>query len=133
MRRTLMAAMIAATLSACGDSRDAGTIDLTDIDTTEEDPARILLTETQTKRLREPDGVSWITNKLFATANEGDMDGGSRSFSIFDTDGQVIFDSGNALEHQAVRVGHYPDARSGNKGTEQMGISNAICKVPECQ
>ncbi|MEZ5659715.1 MAG: esterase-like activity of phytase family protein [Burkholderiaceae bacterium] len=103
----------------------AGAIDLTDIDTTEEDPARILLTETQTKRLREPDGVSWITNKLFATANEGDMDGGSRSFSIFDTDGQVIFDSGNALDHQAVRVGHYPDARSGNKGTEPENVEFA--------
>ncbi|MEZ5650162.1 MAG: esterase-like activity of phytase family protein [Burkholderiaceae bacterium] len=103
----------------------AGTVNLTDIDKTEEKPARILLTETQNQRLREPDGVSWITNKLFATANEGDLDGGSRSFSIFDTDGNVVFDSGNALEHQAVRVGHYPDARSGNKGTEPENVEFA--------
>ena len=100
----------------------AGTTRLSQIDATEESPARIVLAESQTNVLREPDGVSWIDDRTFATANEGDLDGGSRGFTIFDRAGNVVFDSGNALEHQAMRVGHYPDSRSGNKGTEPENV-----------
>lgn len=100
----------------------AGTVDLTQIDTQEEDPAIISLTDTLLNIPREPDGVSWMGTDYIATANEGDMAGGSRSFSIFDTQGHVLLDSGNSLDHQVVRLGHYPDGRSGNKGSEPENV-----------
>jgi hypothetical protein len=72
---------------------------------------------------REPDAVAWLDDKRFAIANEGDYQGGSRGFSIFDSNGSVLFDSGNATEHLAASVGHYPEKRSGKKGTEPEGIA----------
>lgn len=74
---------------------------------------------------REPDAVAWIGTtgeEYFATANEGDLDGGSRGFSIFDTTGAVVYDSGNDLEWWTVRIGQYPEARSESKGNEPEGI-----------
>ncbi|MGD8619601.1 MAG: alkaline phosphatase, partial [Gammaproteobacteria bacterium] len=59
----------------------AGTVDLVNIDMQEEDPALISLTGSQPERAREPDGVSWITNDLFAIAGEGDLFGGSRGIT----------------------------------------------------
>lgn len=100
----------------------AGSVSLTQVDENEEDPALILQTDSIDSIMREPDGVSWITNELFATANEGDLDGGSRGFSVFNTAGEVVFDSGNALDHWVARIGHYPDARSENKGNEPENI-----------
>ncbi len=103
----------------------AGTVDLEQIDTTEEDPALISLTSSQTDVEREPDGVSWINNRCFATADEGDLNGGSRGFTIFNKKGDVKFTSGNANDHLAVRFGHYPDDRSGNKGNEPENVEYA--------
>ncbi|MEA2080549.1 MAG: esterase-like activity of phytase family protein [Pseudomonadota bacterium] len=100
----------------------AGTVNLTQIDTKEEDPALIRLTDTQTDRAREPDGVTWISTGLLATADEGDLYGGSRGITVFDTAGNVVFSSGNALEHEVVRDGHYPDGRSKNKGNETENV-----------
>ena len=100
----------------------AGDVDLTQIDTQEEDPAVISLTESQDNRLREPDGVTWIDNQYFATADEGDLDGGSRGFTVFNMAGDVVFSSGNSLDHMAVKFGHYPDDRSGNKGNEPENV-----------
>jgi hypothetical protein len=104
----------------------AGTVDLSQIDTTEEDPALIAQTESQEGVLREPDGVSWINNDYFATADEGDLDGGSRGFSVFHRDGEVAWNSAATMDHMAVRFGHYPDARSGNKGNEPENAEVAI-------
>ncbi len=104
------------------DHFSAGSVDLVNIDTTEEGPALISLTESQNDVLREPDGVTWLNRENFATANEGDLDGGSRGFSVFNWTGDVLFDSGNALDHMAVRLGHYPDDRSGNKGNEPENV-----------
>ena len=103
----------------------AGTVDLHQIDTKEEDPALISLTDSLLGIPREPDGVSWISNELFATADEGDLFGGSRGFTVFDTDGNVVFSSGNTLEHEVVRLGHYPDGRSKNKGNEPENVEFA--------
>ena len=100
----------------------AGTVDLVNIDTEEEDPAIIDLTSSQNDVAREPDGVAWINDEYFATADEGDLFGGSRGFTIFDTDGAVIWTSGNTLDHLAVQLGHYPDDRSGNKGNEPENV-----------
>ena len=96
----------------------AGTVDLTQIDATEEDPALIMQTESLSAVPREPDGVAWIDTEYFATADEGDLDGGSRGFTIFNTNGDVVYSSGSDLEHMTARIGHYPDARSENKGNE---------------
>ncbi len=99
------------------DDFSAGDVDLTQVDLTE--GATIVdQSESVDNVLREPDGVAWIDNTYFATADEGDLDGGSRGFTIFDTAGNVVWNSGNTLDHMAARFGHYPDARSGNKGNE---------------
>ena len=104
----------------------AGEVDLDQIDATEEDPAIISLTESQSAVVREPDGVAWINSNYFVTADEGDLDGGSRGFTVFNTDGDVVFTSGNSLDHMAVRFGHYPDGRSGNKGNEPENVEVGI-------
>jgi len=96
----------------------AGTVDLTQIDLTDKRPNVVSLTETQSARLREPDGVTWISKTQFVTANEGDLNGGSRSFTVFNTDGTVAYDSGNSLEHLMAGIGHYNDKRSDAKGNE---------------
>ena len=96
----------------------AGTVDLTQVDLTDKRPNVVSLTETQTARLREPDGVTWISKTQFVTANEGDLNGGSRSFTVFNTDGSVAYDSGSSLEHLMASIGHYNDKRSDAKGNE---------------
>lgn len=108
------------------ESFSAGTVSLTAIDTEEEDPAIISLTGSETDLPREPDGVAWINTEYFATADEGDLNGGTRGFTIFDTVGNVVYTSGNDLDHMAVRFGHYPDARSGNKGNEPENIELGV-------
>jgi len=94
----------------------AGTVDLTDIDTNEND-----LIE-QSSALngvpREPDAVTWISPFTFATADEGDLDGGSRGFTIFAPWGLPLYEAGNTIEHAVARLGHYPESRSENKGNE---------------
>ena len=102
-------------------SFSAGSVDLTDIDIKAEDV--ITLGGNQSSRDREPDGVTWIDNDHFATANEGDWNGGSRGFTIFNKDGTVVYESGNWLDHITVQLGHYPDGRSGIKGNEPESIS----------
>jgi hypothetical protein len=62
--------------------------------------------------------VTWISKTQFVTANEGDLNGGSRGFTTFNLDGSVAFDAGNSLEHLMARVGHYNDKRSDAKGNE---------------
>ena len=100
-------------------SFNAGDVTLEQIDTIEE---MVINQVDSATILREPDGVTWIGTDYFATANEGDMDGGSRGFSVFDAAGNVIFDSGNEMELWVARLGHYPEARSENKGNEPENI-----------
>lgn len=47
---------------------------------------------------------------------------GARSFSIRDTDGNLVFDSGNTLDVQAQLAGLYDDGRSRDKGVEPEGV-----------
>lgn len=72
---------------------------------------------------REPDAVAWLDNDRFITANEGDYEGGSRGFTIWNTKGEVLYDSGNKLEHIAMMSGHYPAKRASKKGTEPEGVT----------
>ena len=101
-------------------SFSAGTVDLTNIDTNEEDVID------QSSSLdgvpREPDGVTWIDASTFATADEGDMDGGSRGFTIFNTGGDVVFSSGSEIDQIVASIGQYPEARSENKGSEPENV-----------
>ena len=96
-----------------------GTVDLVGIDATEDDI--ISLSESLDDVPREPDAVAWVGDRI-ATANEGDLCGGSRGFSIFNRNGQVVFDTGNRFEKLAVQHGHYPEGRSENKGSEPESI-----------
>jgi hypothetical protein len=102
----------------------AGAVTVKGVDATED--GVISLTETITNVPREPDAVAWIPGSYgragIATANEGDLAGGSRGFSIFRRDGTVAFDSGNAIDRLAVQHGHYPEDRSENKGSEPESI-----------
>ncbi|PUA30939.1 MAG: alkaline phosphatase [Cellvibrio sp. 79] len=104
----------------------AGSVDLVNVDLTDDRPAVIKPVEVQNARLREPDGVSWINNEYFATANEGDLNGGTRGFTIFNTQGDVVWDSGSELDDLTIRFGHYQDRRSDAKGNEPENIELGI-------
>ena len=101
---------------------DAGEVTLERIDVEEE--GALTFDATGTFK-REPDAVAWIDADHFATANEGDYEGGSRGFTIFGQDGEVIWDSGTSFEHALVEIGHYPEGRSGNKGVEPESVTFA--------
>ncbi|WP_106744146.1 esterase-like activity of phytase family protein [Yoonia maritima] len=102
----------------------AGTVDLDGIDATDE-RAALLFTESQSDLPREPDAVKWIDDAHFATANEGDMDGGTRGWTLFNADGTIVYDSGTRFEYAIVQAGHYPDKRSDSKGVEPESIETA--------
>jgi len=102
----------------------AGAVDLENIDATDE-RAALIFNESQMGRLREPDAVKWIDDNHFATANEGDYEGGSRGWTIFHKDGTVVYESGVSFEHELVKIGHYPDKRSDSKGVEPESIETA--------
>jgi hypothetical protein len=94
-------------------------VDLDGVDT--EKDGRIDLSGSVTGALREPDGVVWLDDDRFVTANEGDYEGGSRGFTIWNKDGTVLHESGAALEHELVALGHYNDKRN-KKGIEIEGV-----------
>ena len=102
----------------------AGTVDLENIDATDERGA-LIFTESQSDIPREPDALKWIDDTHFATANEGDMDGGTRGWTIFNADGTVVYDAGTSFEYAVVQAGHYPDKRSDSKGVEPESIETA--------
>lgn len=100
----------------------AGTASASNVDTDEDGVIQL------TGRIsvpREPDAVQWIDNETFVTADEGDLDGGSRGFTIFNRTGGVLYASGNVMDHIAARIGHYPEDRSENKGNETEGVEVA--------
>ena len=102
---------------------NAGAVDLENIDTL--DNGALDFTGAQAGVLREPDSVKWIDDDRFAVANEGDYNGGSRSFSIFSKTGDVLYESAADLEMIAAQLGHYPDKRSDAKGVEPEGMDVA--------
>lgn len=74
---------------------------------------------------REPDAIGWVDANHVAIANEGDWKGGTRGWSIFDTDGRLVWDAGNSFEYEAIRHGQFPEDRAGKKGTEPEGLAVA--------
>lgn len=110
-------------------SFSAGVVALPNVDITEDDVIDFAGTIV---RERQPDAVAWLGTTYFATANEGDIpanagtqggdDGGSRGFTIFDTSGNVVFESGEALDYLTVAAGHFPLGRAENKGNEPEAV-----------
>ncbi|SFJ80978.1 esterase-like activity of phytase family protein [Jannaschia pohangensis] len=103
----------------------AGSVDLTGIDALD-DRGALIFDQDQPGRLREPDAVAWIDDAHFATANEGDYEGGSRGWTIWSKDGSIVWDSGTSFEHAIVEIGHYPDRRSDAKGVEPESVAFAV-------
>lgn len=100
----------------------AGSVDLTGIDTKKD--GRLDFTGEAAGVLREPDAVKWVDADHFVTANEGDWNGGSRGFTIFNRDGTVVYESGASLEREIAALGHYPDKRN-KKGAELESVEVA--------
>ncbi|MEM8540726.1 MAG: esterase-like activity of phytase family protein [Pseudomonadota bacterium] len=98
----------------------AGAVDLENVDTAEE--RALTFDGTLDAVAREPDAMKWLDNDRLVMANEGDYEGGSRGFTIFSKAGDVLFESGLAMEYQIAMAGHYPEKRSGNKGAEPEGL-----------
>ncbi|MGU3500838.1 esterase-like activity of phytase family protein [Mycobacterium sp. C31M] len=73
---------------------------------------------------REPDAIGWIGDGHVATANEGDWKGGTRGWTVFDaSNGEVVWDAGNAFEQLAVRTGLHIESRAESKGPEPEGLA----------
>lgn len=98
----------------------AGEVEVSGIDTKRD--GRLAFTDTKGAVPREPDAVAWIDADHFATANEGDWNGGTRTWSIFHKDGTVVWDSGATLEREIAAIGHYPEHRSHTKGVELESV-----------
>lgn len=69
-----------------------------------------------------------VTTTLGNPDNDGDYDAlysfGARSFSVWNGfNGQLVFDSRNELEKQALAAGRYDDGRSDDKGVEPESIT----------
>ncbi|QYZ68620.1 esterase-like activity of phytase family protein [Neotabrizicola shimadae] len=101
---------------------DAGKVALEGIDTKRDGRLHF---DGSKEALREPDAVKWIDNDHFIAANEGDYEGGSRSWTVWNKDGTVVWESGASLEQAIARIGHYPDARN-SKGVELESVDFAV-------
>lgn len=100
----------------------AGSVDLEGVDTKKD--GALSFTGAMKGVAREPDAVKWLDNDRLVVANEGDYKGGSRSFTIFDKTGKVLYESGPSLEMKIAAAGHYPDKRN-KKGVELEGLEVA--------
>ncbi|MBD2056174.1 esterase-like activity of phytase family protein [Oculatella sp. FACHB-28] len=80
---------------------------------------------------REPDAIAFTPDgQYLLTVNEGDTElesfgdniwSGGRGWTIFDLEGNVVYDSGSSVEELAVTRGQYPDDRSEDRGLEMEG------------
>lgn len=100
----------------------AGSVDLEGVDT--KNDGALNFTGSMKGVAREPDAIKWLDNDRFVIANEGDYKGGSRSFTIFDKTGKVLYESGPSLEMKIAAAGHYPEKRN-KKGVELEGAEVA--------
>ena len=101
----------------------AGSTDLSGIDTKKD--GQLKFTGEAKGVLREPDAVKWLDDNRLVVANEGDYEGGSRGFTVFDKTGKVLYESGSSFERAVAHLGHYPEGRSSSKGVEPEGLEAA--------
>lgn len=101
----------------------AGAVDLDGVDT--EKDGRIAPTGALKGQLREPDAIAWVDDTHVITANEGDWKGGSRGFTVWNTDGTIVYDSGTLVDATLMQLGHYPEKRSDKKGGEPEAVITA--------
>ncbi|NRA63870.1 MAG: esterase-like activity of phytase family protein [Pseudobacteriovorax sp.] len=101
----------------------AGFVDLENIDNNED--GLLCFKDNLQGIPREPDGVTWISPFSFATADEGDLFGGSRGFTIFSIFGDILYEAEESNEYLAASIGHYPEDRAENKGVEPENVSFA--------
>jgi hypothetical protein len=98
----------------------AGSVSLDKIDTKKD--GKLSFTGKLENVLREPDSAKWLDDNRFVVANEGDYEGGSRSFTIFSKTGEVLYESGPSFEYEVANAGHYPEHRN-KKGIEPEGLA----------
>ncbi|WP_039016999.1 esterase-like activity of phytase family protein [Halocynthiibacter namhaensis] len=98
----------------------AGSVDLEQVNASRD--GRLTFDATLENVLREPDAVKWLDDDHFITANEGDMNGGSRGWTVFNTSGEVVYESGISFENAVAQIGHYPEKRAGKKGVEPESV-----------
>ncbi|QLF70098.1 esterase-like activity of phytase family protein [Peteryoungia desertarenae] len=101
----------------------AGQVDLKGIDTKTD--GALTFTGSKDGVVREPDALKWLDDDRFVIANEGDYEGGSRGFTIFNKSGEMLYESGPSLEHEIASIGHFPDRRARSKGIEPEGLEAA--------
>ena len=101
----------------------AGAVDLDGIDVKRDGALNFTGRKEGVKR--EPDAVKWLDDDRLVVANEGDYEGGSRGFTIFDRSGKVLYESGASFERAIIAAGHYPEKRSAAKGVEPEGLEVA--------
>lgn len=102
----------------------AGTVTLSGIDTTNDSVFNP--TGGFVDRAREPDSIAWVGDDLVATANEGDLVGGTRGWTVFRVStGLPVWDAGASLERLALRNGLFINSRAASKGTEPEGLAFA--------
>jgi len=80
----------------------AGTVSLSQVYTLEND--LIELTDTLVNVPGEPDALTWIGNSRIGTADEDNLDGGSRGFTIFSRGGSLLLNSGNNNNYATVML-----------------------------
>src|SRR5690606_22458859 len=102
----------------------AGSTDLAGIDT--EEDGQLSFTDSIEGALREPDAIQWLDDDRFVIANEGDYEGCSRGFTIFNKDGTELYESGPSMEYISAQLGQYPEGRSDAKGIEPEGMEVGI-------
>jgi hypothetical protein len=97
----------------------AGSVTLAGIDTKSD--GKLVFDGERKDVAREPDTIQWVDDERLLVANEGDYEGGSRGFTVFNKSGEVVHDSGADLEHRIAMAGHFPDKRAKSKGVEIEG------------
>ena len=109
-------------------SFSAGEVVRTDADTADDG---VIAFDDPLTAPREPDAIQWTPDGNLVTADEGDLTGGGRGFTVFSPTGQVLYASGGSAEQALAAAGRYPDGRSDAKGAEFEGVEVARVRGQE--